>query len=242
MSIHEYPLAQRMYGRAQALGADDTAVAIGMANASLALGDTRSARIATGQPAPTMRSARTTMSFWSRRATSTGNSGEIDRALADFVRWPTNWILRTQAPAPRKWNWRKKQGRPIIDRLGMGSEVRVNPVFEDENIYQMDARLLGVQNNASLLPPPRRSIETFADSRFQFRPRFVSSDSRFRRRAQCPGRLLISQRAADSESQYVRHHLQCFRGADGAVRQREAEPSCRDCSTRSGATRFRRCS
>ena len=24
MSIHEYPLAQRMYGRAQALGADDT--------------------------------------------------------------------------------------------------------------------------------------------------------------------------------------------------------------------------
>ena len=45
MSIHEYPLAQRMYGRAQALGADDTAVAVGMANASLALGDTRSAEL-----------------------------------------------------------------------------------------------------------------------------------------------------------------------------------------------------
>ena len=34
----------------------------------------------------------------------------------------------------------------------------------------MDARLLGVQNSGALLPPPRRSIETFADSRFQFRP------------------------------------------------------------------------
>ena len=54
--------------------------------------------------------------------------------------------------------------------MGMGSDVRVNPVFEDENIYQMDARLLGVQNNGALLPPPRRTIETFADSRFQFRP------------------------------------------------------------------------
>ena len=57
-----------------------------------------------------------------------------------------------------------------MDRVGIGSGVRVGAVFEDENIYQMDARLLGVQNNGSLLPPPRRSIETFADSRFQFRP------------------------------------------------------------------------
>jgi hypothetical protein len=52
----------------------------------------------------------------------------------------------------------------------MSSDVRVNPLFEDDNIYQLDARLLGVQHNGSLLPPPRRSIETFADSRFQFHP------------------------------------------------------------------------
>ena len=52
----------------------------------------------------------------------------------------------------------------------MSSGVRVNPVFEDDNIYQLDARLLGLRSNAPLLPPPRRSIETFTDSRFQFRP------------------------------------------------------------------------
>jgi hypothetical protein len=64
----------------------------------------------------------------------------------------------------------EEEGRPITDRLGIGSDVRVDALFEDENIYHMDARLLGVQNIGSLLPPPRRSIETFADSRFQFRP------------------------------------------------------------------------
>jgi len=64
----------------------------------------------------------------------------------------------------------EEQGRPITDRLGLASGVRVGAVFEDENIYQEDARLLGVQNQGSLLPPPRRTIETFADSHFQFRP------------------------------------------------------------------------
>ena len=63
----------------------------------------------------------------------------------------------------------EEEGRPITDRLGLGFDVRENAVFEDENIYQEDARLLGVQNRGALLPPPRRSIETFADSRFQIR-------------------------------------------------------------------------
>jgi tetratricopeptide (TPR) repeat protein len=43
LAIHEYALAQRFYGRAQAAGADEVAVAVGMANASLAMGDTNGA-------------------------------------------------------------------------------------------------------------------------------------------------------------------------------------------------------
>ena len=94
----------------------------------------------------------------------------------------------------------EEQGRPITDRLGLGSTVRVNPVFEDENIYQMDARLLGVQNNGALLPPPRRSIETFVDSRFQFRQSSFPSVQGFiaERNAQgsisFPSKLLIQDR------------------------------------------------
>jgi hypothetical protein len=60
------------------------------------------------------------------------------------------------------------EGHPLYNRLGMSSGVRLNPIFEDENIYQMDARLLGLQGNGALLPPPRRSIETYADSHFEY--------------------------------------------------------------------------
>jgi tetratricopeptide (TPR) repeat protein len=168
MSIHEYPLAQRMYGRAQALGADDTSVAVGMANASLALGDTHSAelQLASLSDDPERKN---NYEFLVAQGNVYRQRGEYDRALAIFVRANQ---LDPEDPATRaaEVELAEQEGRPIAENLGMGSGVRVNAVFEDENIYQMDARLLGVQNAGALLPPPRRTIETFADSRFQFRP------------------------------------------------------------------------
>jgi tetratricopeptide (TPR) repeat protein len=198
MSIHEYLLAQRMYGRAQALGADDTAVAVGMANASLALGDTRSAelQLASLSDDPERKN---NFDFLVAQGNVYRQRGEVDRALANFV---LANLLHPLHPATRtaEMELAEEQGRPITDRLGLGSTVRVNPVFEDENIYQMDARLLGVQNNGALLPPPRRSIETFVDSRFQFRQSSFPSIQGFiaERNAQgsisFPSKLLIQDR------------------------------------------------
>jgi len=168
MNIHEYPLAQQMYGRAQALGADDTSVAVGMANASLALGDTRSAelQLASLRDDPERNN---NYDFLVAQGNVYRQRGRDDRALATFGLAnqldPQNPALRTA-----EIELAEEEGRPITDRMGMGSDARVNPLFEDENIYQLDARLLGVQKTGVLLPPPRRSIETFADSRFQFRP------------------------------------------------------------------------
>ena len=168
MSIHEYPLAQRMYGRAQALGADDAAVAVVMANASLALGDTRSAdlQLASLRDDP---ESKNNYEFLVAQANVYRQRGQDDRALANFALANQ---LDPQDPATHtaEMELAQEEGRPITDHLGMGSDVRVGAVFEDETIYQEDARLLGVQNNGALLPPPRRSIETFADSRFLYRP------------------------------------------------------------------------
>jgi tetratricopeptide (TPR) repeat protein len=168
MGIHEYPLAQRMYGRAHALGADDAAVAVGMANASLALGDTRSAelQLASLSDDPEQRN---NYDFLVVQGNLYRQRGKYDRALDSFVLANQ---LDPQDPGVRaaEMELAEEEGRPITDRTGMGSGARISPVLEDENIYQMDARLLGVQNNRALLPPPRRSIESFVDSRFQFRP------------------------------------------------------------------------
>src|SRR5262249_60031420 len=43
MSMNDFKLAQRFFSRAQAAGADEMVVAIGMANAHLALGDPQNA-------------------------------------------------------------------------------------------------------------------------------------------------------------------------------------------------------
>ena len=198
MSIHEYPVAQRMYGRAQALGADETAVAVGMANVSLALGDTRNAelQLASLNADPERNH---NFDFLVAQGNVYRQSGQNTRALATFALASQ---LDPQDPATHEAEMElaETEGRPLTDRIGMGSEIRENPLFEDENIYQMDARLLGVQNSKTLLPPPRRSIETFADSRFQFRPTSFLPIQGFvaERNAQgsisVPSRLLIEDR------------------------------------------------
>ena len=168
MSIHEYPLAQRLYGRAQALGADETSVALGMANAALALGDTRSAQVQLAS-LPDDPDRKHNYDFLVSQGNVYRQLGKDNLALSNFARAHQ---LDPEDPAARTavMDLAEEEGRPLTDHVGMSSGVRVNPVFEDDNIYQLDARLLGLRSNAPLLPPPRRSIETFTDSRFQFRP------------------------------------------------------------------------
>jgi tetratricopeptide (TPR) repeat protein len=166
MGIHEYPLAQRMYGRAQALGADDVSVAVGMANASLALGDTHSAELQLAS-VPQDQETKDNFEFLVAQGDVYRQSGKNDLALANFTRAsqldPDNELV-----SQTRIELAEEQGRAIKDQLGIGAEAHVVPIFEDENIYQLDARLLGVQKVGTLLPPPRRSIETFAASRFRF--------------------------------------------------------------------------
>lgn len=170
MSIHQYGLAQRLYGRAQAVGADETSVAVGMANAELALGNTRSAQLqlASLQAEPDLND---NYEYIISQGNVYRQLGRDDMALANFARAHQ---LDPDDPGTRdaEMELAEEQGRPIFEHIGLGSGVRVDPVFEDENIYQLDARLLGLgRNGASFLPPPRRSIETFANARFQFHPK-----------------------------------------------------------------------
>jgi tetratricopeptide (TPR) repeat protein len=168
IGIHEYQLAQRMYGRAQGLGADETSVAVGMANSELALGETKNAQLQlaslSGDP-----DAKNSYEYLVSQGNVYRQLGKNDLALENFVRASQ---IDPQGPGIRMAvvQLSEEEGRPLIDHLGMNSGVRVNPVFEDENIYQLDARLLSLPPNSPVLPLPRRTIETYADSRFLFRP------------------------------------------------------------------------
>jgi tetratricopeptide (TPR) repeat protein len=167
LSIREFGLAQKLYGRAHALGADDTSVAVGMANAELALGDTRSAELQLSS-LPEDPERKNNFEFMVAQGNVYRQLGKDDLALANFTR-ANQLDPENESTRDTKIELEEEQGRPIIDRLNLSSGARVNPVFEDDNVYQLYARLLSLSSNSAFLPPPRRTIETYADSTFHLR-------------------------------------------------------------------------
>jgi tetratricopeptide (TPR) repeat protein len=184
MSIHEYPLAQQMYGRAQALGADDTSVAVGMANASLALGDTRSAELQLAS-LPDDPERKNNYDFLVAQGNVYRQRGQDDRALATFVLAnqldPQNPAIRTA-----EIELAEEEGRPITDRIGMGSGARVIRCLKMKTSinWTLAARRA---KTGTLLPPAAAFDRDLRRFSLSIPAGFVSSDSRLCRRAQCSG-------------------------------------------------------
>jgi hypothetical protein len=61
----------------------------------------------------------------------------------------------------------EEQGRQVTPEVNAAPELLIHPVFEDINIYQLDARIRGLAPNSSLLPPPRSTIETLAVAHYR---------------------------------------------------------------------------
>jgi len=167
MSIDQFPVAQRLFARAQALGADDVAVAVGMANASLAMGNTSDAEAALASVASEGDGeAKQNYAYLVAQGNVYRQRGDSYRALSMFARANQ---LEPDDPAARnaEFELSGEEGRQITQNVGVGSEFHIAPIFEDTNIYQLDARLRGFQTGGLSLPPPRHSVETFADARYR---------------------------------------------------------------------------
>jgi tetratricopeptide (TPR) repeat protein len=165
MSMNEFKTAQQFFHRAQNAGADELVVAIGMANAHLAMGETRSAEAlltSAGDPEEKEQNYDYLVSL--------GNvyrqRQDTYHALTAFAR--ANSLEPDNDTAERaEFELADQEGMQIHENVGVASTVSLGPIFEDENIYQMDARLRGVQNAPALLPLPRRSVETRGDAHFR---------------------------------------------------------------------------
>ena len=166
MSINQFALAQHLFVRAQGVGADDLAVAVGIANASLAMGETRNAEAALAAVRPEeAEEEKQSYPYLVARANVYRQQGDAYHALSLFAQANK---LEPDDPAARnaEFELSEDEGRQITEKVAIGSQFQVQPVFEDENIYQMDARLRGFQNGGLLLPPPRHSVETFTDAKY----------------------------------------------------------------------------
>ena len=165
MSMNEFRTAQQFFQRAENAGADELVVAIGMANAHLAIGETRSAEAlltSAGDPEEKEQNYDYLVSL--------GNvcrqRQDTYHALTAFAR--ANSLEPDNDTAERaEFELADQEGMQIHENVGVASTLSLAPVFEDENIYQMDARLRSVQNSPNLLPLPRRSVETRGDAHFR---------------------------------------------------------------------------
>jgi len=166
MSMNDFQLAEKFYNRAQNAGADEIAVAIGSANAHLAMGETRSAetlltsindpdklqnydyQVSLGNAYRQQQNNYRALTAFARASSLQPDNTVAERAMIDLA---------------------GEQGRPITNNVTVGSQAWLQPIFEDENIYQMDARFRNLGRSSPFLPLPRKSVETWADADFHLR-------------------------------------------------------------------------
>jgi len=160
--LHDYQLSQTYLERAQAAGAAETTVRIGMANNYLALGDTARAQ---GELAAIGNSANSepNYQYWLAEGNVLRQEHQNPQALTAFAQATyvsgddqTAELALLQAGANEGWR--------VTPKVSLLSDFSIQPIFEDTTVYVLDSKLDASfpvpSSDTSLLPPPRSSIET----------------------------------------------------------------------------------
>ncbi len=165
VSIDQFELAKKYFTRAQSEGADQEAVNLGLANADLALGDTRSAFALLKVIGDNPDSAQD-YDYLLAMGNAYQQEHETSQALSMFAR--ANQVMAGNDFA-RETEIRlaEHEGRQVTQQVSVQPQFSVSPIFEDINIYQLDARLRGLTSTPALLPPPRSSVETIGSARYR---------------------------------------------------------------------------
>ncbi len=164
MSIHEYDLAKAFFVRAHNAGAGDEAVGVGLANADLALGQTRNASVLL---ASLKNDPDNQQDYGYLMAMSNMYQQQQDtiEALSTVAR--ANRLVDGNQFAERtEMNLAQDEGRQLTENVSVRPDASFGPIFEDINIYTLDARLRGITNPAQL-SPPRSSYESRVDARYR---------------------------------------------------------------------------
>ncbi|HKW19111.1 MAG TPA: tetratricopeptide repeat protein [Terriglobales bacterium] len=198
VSINQFAIAKKFFQRAQAEGADQESVYLGLANADLALGQPQNAmtllQVVGRDP-----DAAQDYEYMVTLANAYQQEHDYTHALSMFAR--ANDVMSGNDYArATELALAEQQGRQVTEQVNAAPELLVHPVFEDINIYQLDARIRGLAQSSTFLPTPRSTMETLgvAHYRLNFKgwPAITGlfSERNARGQVSFPNELLIQYR------------------------------------------------
>src|SRR5579862_715141 len=166
LAMHDFDLAETYFDKAKLAGANHRTVALGLTNTYLAEGNTRKAEVTLASLGPTSdfsddydymmaeanlsRQRQDPLHALSAFAQASTVSGEQDHGAAESSQYAAA----------------EQEGRQINSRVSLVPEASFAPALEDINVYTLDAKILHVTNPA-LLPPPRHSFQSIAESHYR---------------------------------------------------------------------------
>ena len=161
LDLHEYQLAQTYLELAQAAGAPDTSVHIGLANTYLALGETTRAN-AELNAVSSSADSEPSYQYLLAKAAVLRQQHQNTQALTAFAQ-AADAAGEDQIAQQDLLQAAANEGLRINSRLSVLSDFSVEPIFEDTTVYPLDAKLdvpNPIPSRQGLLPPPRSSIQT----------------------------------------------------------------------------------
>ena len=164
LQSHDYALARQYLQRAKLAGADPTVIAIGMANADLAQGESHNAQAELASLGSSS-DYQHNFDYMMAQANVYRQEQNLPGALMDFAQ-ADNLSLNDNNAERSMLDVAGQEGKPITNNVNFLPHASFQPIFEDINIYQLDAKLLDVHNPA-LLPTPRWSYESKVDAGYK---------------------------------------------------------------------------
>ena len=179
--MHDYQLSENYLQRAEAAGASDTAVHVGLANTYLALGDTARAQ---GELAAINNSPddEPDYQYLLARANVYRQEHQNPQALTAFAQ-ASDAAGEDQTAEQNLLQTGADEGLRLNNHFSVLSDAIVSPIFEDTSVYVLDSKLDAVfpvpPTDTSLLPPPRSSLQTEWTNAFHLHTNYLPPTSGF---------------------------------------------------------------
>lgn len=166
LAMHDFDLAEMYFDKAKLAGANPRNVEIGLANTYLAEGETHRAADALASLGPAT-DYREDYDYMMTLANIHRQRLDTVQALSSFAQANTVASEEEERTAQTAEDeLAMDEGRQVTQNVSFLPEAWGAPALEDINVYTLDARILHV-TNPLLLPPPRHSYQTMADSHYR---------------------------------------------------------------------------